>query len=126
MNLRKVCRIELAKQKQEYIQQILDTKSRGNNLFHKLINKHKGRLAGCISELNFDSEIFKTEESILEGWHKHFSDLASTNAYEHSSVEYAKLIRRDISEIIEVCNKSLDDDSKITKSDVYEMICDLN
>ena len=79
-------------------------------MFHKLINKQKGRLARCISELNFDSEIFQTEESILEGWHKHFSDLASTNMYEHSPVEYAKLIRRDISEIIKVCNKSPDDD----------------
>ena len=67
------------------------------------------------------------QESILEGYHKHFSNLASANTYEHSDVvEYAELIRRDISEIIEVCNKSLDDGSKITKSDVYEIICDLN
>ena len=41
-------------------------------------------------------------------------------------MEYAELIRRYISEIIEVCNKSLDDGSKIKKSDVYEIICDLN
>ena len=95
-------------------------------MFHKLINKHKGRLAGCISELNVDGEVFKTEESILEGWHKHFSNLATANTYEHSDVEYAELIRRDISEIIEVCNESLEDGSKVTKSDVYEIICDLN
>ena len=87
--------------------------------------KHKGRLAGCISELNVDCEVFKTEESILEGWNKHFSNLTTANTYEHSDVEYAELIRRDISEIIEVCNESLEDGSKITKSDVYEIICDL-
>ena len=126
MNLRKLCRIELAKQKQEYGQQILDTKCRGNNVFHKLINKHKGRLAGCISDLNVDGEVFKTEESILERRHKHFSNLALANTYEHSDVEYAELIRRDIAETIEVSSKSLDDGSEIIKSGVYEIICDLN
>ena len=95
-------------------------------MFHKLINKHRDRLAGCISEFNVDREVFKTEESILEGRHKHYINLASANTYEHSDVEYAELIRRDISEIIEVSSKSLDDGSEIKKAGVYEIICDLN
>ena len=39
MNLRKVYRVELAKQKLEYRQQILDTTSSDNGMFHKLLNK---------------------------------------------------------------------------------------
>ena len=64
-------------------------------MFHKRINKQKGKLVNCISELNVDCEVFKTEESILEGWHKHFSNLATANMYEHSAVKYAELIRKD-------------------------------
>ena len=79
-----------------------------------------------ISELNVDGEVFKTEESILSGWHKHFSSLALANTYEHSDLEYAELVRKDLAEIIEICNKYPDDDFEITTTDVREIICELN
>ena len=87
MDLRKMCSVELAKQKLEYRQQILDTKSRDNGMFHKLLNRLKGKLVNYISELNVDGEVFKTEESILSGWHKHLSSLALANTYEHSDLD---------------------------------------
>ena len=98
----------MAKQKQEYRQQILDTKSRDSSMFHKLLSKQKGRLVNCISELNVDD--------------KHFSNLAAAQAYGHSDTEYMKLVQKDLSEIIELCKKSSDFNTQPTKSDLYEII----
>ena len=87
-------------------------------MFHKLLNKQKGRLVNCISELNVDGETFKSDDSILKGWHKHFSNLAAAQAYGHSDTEYMKLVQKDLSEIIELCKESSDFNTQLTKSDL--------
>ena len=72
------------------------------------------------------ANILKSDDSILKGWHKHFSNLAAAQAYGHSDTEYMKLVQKDLSEIIELCKESSDFNTQLTKSDLYEIICELN
>ena len=60
----------------------------------------------------------------LLSWLKTYS-LALANTYEHSDLESAELVRKDLAEIIEICNKSPDVDFVITTTDVREIICEL-
>ena len=47
-------------------------------LFHKLINRQRGRASTCVNKLHVGEETFRTENEILiSGWHQHFKQLAT-------------------------------------------------
>ena len=47
--------------------EILDSRTRDLKLFHKLINRRRGRLSGCINELYVGSTASKSENENLNG-----------------------------------------------------------
>ena len=53
-NLRRLCRLESAKQREEKRQEILDTKLEDSGLFHRLINRQRGGQRQCVNELHVD------------------------------------------------------------------------
>ena len=57
--LRRVCRIQMAAKHNEERQEILNAKSENTQLFHKLIRKQRGNLAGCVDELHVSGEVYK-------------------------------------------------------------------
>ena len=48
------------------------TKRQDMALFHKLINKQRGKLSSCINELHFRDQVYRTDADILTGWRQHF------------------------------------------------------
>lgn len=124
--LRRECRISLARRRQEYRQQILDTKDRDKSLFYKLLAKKKGKLRNYISELNVDGEIFRTDTEILDGWHKHFSNLATPEFNEGFDSEYMEMVKQDIKQIIDLCKNQKRQDFSVIREDIVKAIASLN
>ena len=51
-NLRRICRFDTAMAREETRKEILDAKAEDSKLFHKLVNKQRGRLKHCVNELH--------------------------------------------------------------------------
>ena len=64
---RRACRVECAKQRFDMRQEILGARSENVTLFHKLINKQRGRSSNCIDWLHVGDSVFKTDSGILNG-----------------------------------------------------------
>ena len=86
--LRKLCRV--SKDRGVNRQQILDARSSDTKLFHKLIDKQRGRSNICLNELNVGDSTYSTSSGDLQKWREHFSKLATPNdtlrkdhAYKH-------------------------------------------
>ena len=75
--LRKLCRMESSNIKGAARQQILDARSSDTKMFHKLIDKQRGKVNFCVSELHVGESTFSTSSGILQGWREHFSKLAT-------------------------------------------------
>ena len=75
-DLRRECRKSLATKRNDYKQDILDSRDRNSKVFHRLISTLKGKSTHIMTELTVDQKTFKTEEEILEGWKIYFSKLA--------------------------------------------------
>ena len=75
--LRKLCRIEAAKSKEETRQTILDARTSDTRLFHQLINKQGEKRNYCVNEVTVNGDTFKTDTEILQGWRQHFAALAT-------------------------------------------------
>ena len=69
--LRKLCRVESAKARGADRQQILDARSNDTKLFHKLIDKQRGRSNICVNELNVGDSTYSTSSGVLQGWREH-------------------------------------------------------
>ena len=89
-NLRKMCRMESARQREARRQEILDAKHEDSRLFHRLIKKQKGRLKQCVNE-HVNGNIYHTETDIMEGFREHFQALATTNEVPGVDKKYCNL-----------------------------------
>ena len=76
-NLRKLCRIESARQRQSARQEILDAKYEDTRLFHRLINKQRGHSKQVVNELHVGDKVFSTPLEIQQGFKEHFDLLAT-------------------------------------------------
>ena len=72
-------------------------------MFHKLINRQRGRASTCVNELHVGEETFRTENEILSGWHKHFKQLATPKDNPVYDSEYKKLVEIEFNEIVDIC-----------------------
>lgn len=104
--LHKLCRIEAAREREQFRQEILDARSTDTKLFHKLVNKQRGNRGGCVNELTANGHIYRTEEGILNGWRDHFETLATPNDNEDFDMKYARLVSDEVPVISDLCNTS--------------------
>ena len=100
------CRIEVAKQTFEERQEILNARSDDMALFHRLVNKQKGRLSNFIDELNVSGTTYKSEDGVLNGWFEKFKRLASVDEELFQSLNYHKPIQHEFPEIEDICKWS--------------------
>lgn len=63
--LRRMCRIEAAKKKEDTRQMLLDAKTSDTRLFHQLINKQRGKQTYLVNEVMVNGDILKTDTEIL-------------------------------------------------------------
>ena len=67
--LRKLCRVEAAKVREQLRQEILETRFTDTKLFHKLVNKQRGNRRCCVNELTANGQLYKTDSDMerMEG-----------------------------------------------------------
>ncbi|MES9884980.1 MAG: reverse transcriptase family protein [Sedimenticola sp.] len=124
--LRRICRVEIAQNKQKERQEILDTKSHDMALFHKLINKQRGKLKNCINELHVGDKVHKTPESIIGGWHDHFGQLATTKDSEYFDQSYHNLVVDEMRELQDLNDMLQNNHQYITSEQVRRAVKLLN
>ena len=85
--------------------EILESRTHDSKLFHKLINRQRGKVSNCINELHVvckasncinelhvASDMFRTKNEILCGWHQHFNQLATPKDSPAFDNTYKKLV----------------------------------
>ncbi|MEW8547615.1 MAG: reverse transcriptase family protein, partial [Candidatus Thiodiazotropha sp.] len=123
---RKACRIEVAKQRFEDRQEILNARSDNMALFHKLVNKQRGRLSSYIDELHVDGNTYKSEAGVLSGWFEHFRKLASCDEELFQCQSYHKLVQQEFPEIEDICKWYGQDVIPITREELMKSLSKLN
>ena len=104
----------------------MDAKSSDMALFHKLIKKQRGQLGACVNELHVGSQVFKTDTEILQGWHKHFGQLAEKSENTLFDTEYTAQITNELFEIIDLCKKDNKIVPPITEAEIKDALKSLN
>lgn len=126
-NLRKLCRIESARQRQTVRQEILDARYENTRLFHKLISRQRGGAAQCVNELHVGDKVFHTKAGILEGFREHFENLATPSNDKSFDQGYSDLVKLEVKEIQDMCSERLGDEaSQVTQEQVKRAISSLN
>ena len=77
----------MAAKHNEERQEILNAKSENTQLFHKLIRKQRGKLAGCLDKLHVSGEVYKGD-GVLSGWYEHFKTLSSSSESQSFNQDY--------------------------------------
>ena len=126
VNLRKLCRIEAAKNREQQRQEILDARAGDDQMFYKLINRQRGKLKFCVNELHVGTRVYDSNSGILAGWHEHFKDLATPADNPSFDEEYRKLVEMELSEIRDLCDESSTLTNRITTGQVRKAISSLN
>ncbi|VDI42782.1 Hypothetical predicted protein [Mytilus galloprovincialis] len=102
--LRKARRQEIARQRDESLQKIMNAKQRDSKIFHRLVNAQRKTKKSSISDLTVEDKTYSSREEILKGWNEHFSKLATpesnTTNSDHTNKEF------DIDIIEEICKQN--------------------
>ena len=92
--LRKECRLEAAKIREENRQEIFEARTVDTKLFHKLVKKQRGNQRFCVNELHVNGKVYNDSgEGVLQGWFQHFKSLAEPSVNADFDEKY-RLMRR--------------------------------
>ncbi|CAC5363685.1 unnamed protein product [Mytilus coruscus] len=119
-NFRRVYRTELAMTKSKLKEKILNTTTKDTKIFHMLINKQSKSLRGCIQDLHVDDEILTGEDNIMEGFRKHFANLAVPTRDEDLNYKNEDTIKYEMDIITELTNNS--DIKEPTTCEIYKAL----
>ena len=102
--------------------------SRNSNmaLFHRLVNKQRGRLSSFINDLHVGEDIYRNEQDILSDWHHHFEQLVTPTSETCFDINYRTLTEMELREIRTLYRNSNDSESPISKKEVLSAIKSLN
>lgn len=128
VNLRKICRFESAKIREGARQEILDARSEDTKMFHKLINRQRGKLKFCVNELHVDGEVYSdVGDGIMRGWFEHFKSLATPSENPDFDEHYRRLVDIEVMEIIDMCCELKQSPTElVTNQQVKDAIKSLN
>ena len=105
---------------------VLDTKTQDTALFHRIINKQRGKLKGCINELHVGDQVFESEDDISSSWRQHFEKLATPALGRKFDQDHEKLVNLELNEIAGLCNSSDNIIQSITEDEVLAAVKSLN
>ena len=126
-NLRRLCRMESARQRETRRQEILDAKYEDSGMFHRLIKKQRGRLKQFVNELQVNGNKYPSEADILQGFREHFQALATSNVVPRFEKKYGELVQDEIREIIDLCGSDQNSQpDSLTQQQVKKAIASLN
>jgi hypothetical protein len=97
-----LCREEVAKKRIAEREELIEARRMDHTLFYRLINKQRGKLSRCIDELNVDGNVYKSD-NILEGWRKHFEELATESDPNEYDQDYLHIMDLEYQHVIKIC-----------------------
>ena len=102
---------------------ILDARTTDARLFHKLINKQRGKLRYCVNEVTVNGSTCKTDTELLQGWRQHFASLATPTDSADFDKKYRHQVYDEIAEIMDICSKytGSEESESITMQEVKEL-----
>ena len=100
--LRKVQRLESAKQRRARIEDIISSDA-SSKTFFKLINRQRKSSNTQLQSLVVDGEVCETDQEIREGWATHFQKLATPLKSNKFDKEYKEMIDLDSDTISTLC-----------------------
>ena len=59
--LRKICRMEIARRRINEREELIGAKTMDNALFHKLLRQQRGKQNRCIDEINVGDTVYRSE-----------------------------------------------------------------
>ena len=104
----------------------MDAKSQDAALFHKLINKHRGKLGVFLNELHVEESTYWTNDEILQWWRRHFGEIAKQSDNPRLDEQYKRVVKRKLAEIIHICEASKGDYSPVEEDEVVKALKLLN
>ena len=107
-------------------QEILDAKGHDSALFYKLVNKHRSKPGVHINELHVGDATFKSEQEILDGWKKHFGELATQSSNPCFDEKYRAQIEQELIEIIDICDSTSGQHDEVTEKEMEDALSSLN
>jgi hypothetical protein len=93
---RRAVRIELVKLRNEERENILETRTKGTKMFHKLVRKNRRQGNDMIMELEVNGKNYIESENIINGFQEHVSSLATFNHNTRIDSTYHNLVEDDI------------------------------
>ncbi|MES9904479.1 MAG: reverse transcriptase domain-containing protein [Sedimenticola sp.] len=102
VNLRREIRLEVAKNRNKDKETIMHSRQQDNALFHRLINKQRGKSRMFIEDLYVGNELY-SNDNILDGWHQHFKSLATREDYTGYDTDYLNMTAREVHTIQRIC-----------------------
>ena len=100
--LRKICRMEIARRRINEREELIGAKTMDNALFHKLLRQQRGKQNRCIDEINVGDTVYRSE-NILCGWREHFTELAKESVQETFDQNYLNATKFEYEQIIKIC-----------------------
>ena len=125
-NLRKLCRLEGARQRQTVRPEILGAKTKILDCFIGLSTSEGEVQKNCVNELLVGKKVFSTPSEIQEGFWEHFKKLATPNDDPCFGKGYSDLVQLELRETQELCHRSSSNDKQITLDQVKKAILSLN
>ena len=122
--LRKICRMEIARRRINEREQLIGARTMDNALFHKLLHQQRGKLNRLIDELNVGDTVYRSE-NILCGWREHFAELAKESVQETFDQNYLNATKFEYEQIIKICQHEFSHED-VTIEELDKAILKLN
>ena len=94
--------VELAKQRDEENELIMETKTKDMRLFHKLVRNNRKKGNDVIMDLNVNGIEYEGEEIILSGFREHFRQLSTLDPEMDIDNKYHSMLEEEIKIINEI------------------------
>ncbi|XP_021339596.1 uncharacterized protein LOC110465562 [Mizuhopecten yessoensis] len=122
--LKKHIRIASAQKLMHDRDEIMEARLNDSGRLYKLIDKHRGKLRGCISELKVGEHTYNGQEVLL-GLNQHFGSLGRPTDIPLFDEKYAELVETDVDTISDIC-RSNTADVTFSREAVAKAILSLN
>ena len=99
--LRNAQTIEVARQRENEVNEIMTAKSSDQKLFYKLIRKQRKTTSNTPPSLEVNGKVYR--ENLLNAWTDHFSTLAAPSDNEYFNEEFKQQVEEDVAVIENIC-----------------------
>jgi hypothetical protein len=116
---RRCIKVELAKQRDEEKEIIMETKTKDMRLFHKLVRNNSKKGNDVIMDLNVNGKQYDGEENVMTGFREHFKNVATFDLNMNIDNKYHDMMEDEIQIINDiVAHESIEENkgnNKITE-----------